>query len=48
LKLEISGSGAVSFAEIEGRRVTPDADGTLRLPATFNGGRVILHTSQGL
>ena len=43
LKLEISGAGPVQFAELDGRRIEPDPDGAIRLPADFAGGRVVLH-----
>ena len=43
LKLEITGAGPVRFAELDGRRIEPDPDGAIRLPADFAGGRVVLH-----
>ena len=44
LKLEITGAGPVQFAELDGRRIEPDADGAIRLPADFAGGRVVVRT----
>ncbi len=43
LRLEISGPGPIEFAELDGRRLEPDRDGAVRLPADLQGGRVVLH-----
>jgi hypothetical protein len=43
LRLKVTGSGPIGFAEVDGRRLTADADGGVRLPADFAGGEVILH-----
>ena len=43
LKLRITGAGPIRFAEVDGRRVEPDAQGALRLPPEFAGGSVVLH-----
>ena len=43
LKLRISGSGPIRFAEVDGRRVEPDAQGALRLSPEFTGGSIVLH-----
>jgi hypothetical protein len=42
LRLEISGSGLVKNARANGRKLKPDKDGTLRLPADFAGGTVLI------
>ncbi len=46
LKLEITGSGPIAFAELEGRRIEPDKNGAVRLPVEFAGGRVVLHAAE--
>ena len=47
LRLKVTGSGPIRFAEVDGRRLTADADGGVRLPADFAGGEVILHAKAG-
>ena len=42
LRLEISGSGPVKSARVNGKKVKPGKDGVLRLPADFAGGRVVI------
>jgi hypothetical protein len=42
LRLEISGSGLVKSARANGRKLKPDKGGTLRLPADFAGGTVLI------
>jgi hypothetical protein len=45
LKLEIPGPGRIQYAEVHGRRVEPDREGAIRLPAEFEGGAVVFHTA---
>jgi hypothetical protein len=45
LDLEITGPGAVEFAEVDGRRLAADPDGAVRLPPDFAGGKLILHAN---
>jgi hypothetical protein len=42
LRLDISGSGPIKSARVNGRKVKPGKDGILRLPADFAGGTVII------
>ena len=42
LRLEVSGSGPVKFARVNGKKVKPGKDGILRLPADFAGGTVMV------
>jgi hypothetical protein len=46
LRLEISGSGPVKKARVNGRKVSPGKDGILRLPADFAGGTVVIEAGQ--
>ena len=41
LKLKIPGSGPYRFAEVNGKRIEIDKQGTIRLPADFEGGTVV-------
>ena len=41
LKLEIPGPGPYKFAEVNGKRLKPEKDGSFRLPADFAGGTVV-------
>jgi hypothetical protein len=48
LRLEVTGPGPIALAELDGRRLTADRDGAVRLPADFAGGVALLHAkSQG-
>jgi len=42
LKLEITGSGPITQAEIDGKSAKPDTDGALHLPAGYAGGRIVI------
>jgi hypothetical protein len=42
LRLEVSGSGSVKSARVNGKKVKPGKDGILRLPADFAGGTVVV------
>jgi hypothetical protein len=42
LQLEISGSGPIKSARVNGRKVRPGKDGILRLPPDFTGGTVAI------
>jgi hypothetical protein len=42
LRLEVSGSGRIRSARVNGARVKPDKDGVLRLPPGFAGGTVAI------
>ena len=46
LRLEISGSGPVKSARVNGKKVKPGKDGVLRLPAEFAGGTVVIETGK--
>jgi hypothetical protein len=46
LKLEITAAGAFQFAEVNGRRLSVERDGALRLPADFEGGTITLRTGE--
>jgi hypothetical protein len=46
LKLAVSGSGPIEYAEVNGKRMKPDADGVLRLPRGFKGGSIAIHTAK--
>jgi hypothetical protein len=46
LKLEIPGPGPYQFAEVDGKRITADKDGAIRLPADFAGGTVVFHAAE--
>jgi hypothetical protein len=45
LRLEISGSGPIKSAHVNGRKLKPGKDGTLRLPPDFTGGTVVIETT---
>jgi hypothetical protein len=42
LRLEISGSGAITSAQVNGKKVKPAADGSLHLPRDFADGTVVI------
>ena len=42
LRLEVSGSGPVKSAKVNGRNIKPGKDGVLRLPADFASGTVLI------
>ena len=44
LRLEVSGSGAIKSARINGQPVKPGKDGIVHLPAEFAGGTVVIET----
>jgi hypothetical protein len=46
LRLDISGSGAISSARVNGRKVKPGKDGILRLPPDFAGGTVLIEAGR--
>jgi hypothetical protein len=46
LRLEISGSGPVRSARVNGTRVKSDKDGVLRLPRDFGGGIVVIEAAR--
>jgi len=46
LRLEISGSGEIKSARVNGRALKPGRDGTLRLPADFAGGTVVIEAGR--
>ena len=46
LRLEVSGSGSVNSAQVNGKKVKPGKDGILRLPADFAGGTVVIDSSR--
>ena len=46
LRLEISGSGPVKKAQVNGTKVKPGKDGVLRLPPDFAGGRVLVQAGK--
>ena len=46
LRLEVSGSGPVKSARVNGKKVKPGKDGILRLPAEFAGGTVVLEAGR--
>ena len=46
LRLDIQGSGPIRKAILEGKRVSLEKDGSLRLPPDFEGGRVEIRTAR--
>jgi len=46
LRLEISGSGTIKSARVNGRALKPGKDGVLRLPADFAGGTVVIEAGR--
>ncbi len=46
LRLEVSGSGPVKSARVNGRKVKPSKDGILRLPVEFAGGTVVIEAGR--
>ena len=46
LRLEVSGSGPVKSALVNGHKVNPGKDGILHLPADFAGGTVVIQTAR--
>jgi hypothetical protein len=44
LLLDIPDAGPIAFAQVNGRRVAPRKDGSIALPADFEGGSVVFHT----
>jgi hypothetical protein len=46
LKLDITGSGRITDAEVNGKRVKPAMDGSLHLPRDFVGGTVVVRCAQ--
>jgi len=46
LRLEVSGSGPVKSARVNGKKVKPGKDGSLRLPADFAGGTVVIEAGR--
>jgi hypothetical protein len=46
LRLEISGSGSVKSARVNGNKVKPGKDGILRLPPDFAGGTVVIQAGK--
>jgi len=46
LRLEISGSGRIVGAIVNGRNLQPRAEGSLRLPRDFAGGSVVIRCAQ--
>lgn len=46
LRLEITGSGLITGARVNGRKVKLDANGSLRLPRDFAGGTITLHCTE--
>jgi hypothetical protein len=46
LRLEVSGSGPVKSARVNGRKAKPGKDGILRLPADFAGGTVAVQAGR--
>ncbi len=46
LRLEVSGSGPVKSARVNGKKVKPGKDGILRLPAEFTGGSVVIEAGR--
>jgi hypothetical protein len=42
LKLRVRGAGYVRSAQVDGRRIDADREGSIRLPANFEGGTVII------
>ena len=46
LRLEVSGSGPVKSALVNGKKVKPRKDGILRLPADFAGGTVVIEAGR--
>jgi hypothetical protein len=46
LRLEVSGSGPVKIARVNGKKVKPGKDGILRLPADFAGGTVLIEAGR--
>ena len=46
LRLEISGSGLVKSARVNGKKIKPSKDGVLRLPAESAGGTVVIEAER--
>jgi hypothetical protein len=46
LRLEVSGSGPVKTARVNGGQIKPGKDGILRLPADFAGGTVVIQAGR--
>ena len=46
LRLEVSGSGPVKSARVNGSKVKAGRDGILRLPADFAGGTVLIQAGR--
>jgi hypothetical protein len=46
LHFEVSGSGPVKSARVNGKKVKPGEDGTLRLPPDFPGGTVVIEAGR--
>ena len=46
LRLEVSGSGPVKSARVNGKMLKPGRDGVLRLPAHFAGGTIEMETGK--
>jgi hypothetical protein len=46
LRLEVSGSGPVKTARVNGGKIKPGKDGILRLPADFAGGTVVIQAGR--
>jgi hypothetical protein len=46
LRLEVSGSGPVKLARVNGKKVKPGKDGILPLPANFAGGTVVIEAGR--
>ena len=46
LRLEVSGSGPIRSARVNGKKVKPGKDGILRLPADFAGGSVVFEAGK--
>lgn len=45
IDLKISGNGKLLFAYINGKRINPEKDGSIKIPADFKGGNIIVHCS---
>ena len=46
LRLEISGSGPIRTARVNGKKIKPGKDGILRLPPDFAGGTVVIEAGR--
>jgi len=46
LKIEVSGSGPIETATVNGTEMKPDAAGALRLPRDFAGGTIVVRTKK--